>query len=331
MFSAPRVLLITLATSHALEQPKCDCSLFNRVACAAPSAGGEACKSQCCAPSQRCPAGGYMKQDVAASGLDSYQFQRDRAAAGWMPTLWQRSGDNYERTGVATWCSAVTAKPPECRADPLATLGHGDRIFHHDLPSGRPGFPVRSVHGGRVEMLHNYKVAGTALKRYMTCEYGEEGDSDFAVSVLAVRDPIDRFVSAVGEVLQRFLNNVCPDGPCTDALRRAGASRNTAWHRVADAAHFNLTADVLPALVSAFVDDISCCHSGYALDHLQPQVFCPPSPSHLTLPASPSFPLALSSSLVLNPVNPFIPFTPSSTAVSHPPLSTHHTPFPSPP
>ena len=34
----------------------------------------------------------------------------------------------------------------------------------------------------------------------------------FAFSVFAVRDPIDRFVSAVGEVLQRVVNGICPGG-----------------------------------------------------------------------------------------------------------------------
>ena len=228
----------------------------------------------------RCPRGGY--QPLGDQRLDRVaklnDWQRDRLAEGWaVPAHWHRAGENYRRTGVATWCSSVTVKPPECRADRLATLGSGDRIFHHTLPSGRPGFPVRSVYGSKIELVHNYKVASSALDAYLSCEFGEEGDGDFAVSVFAVRDPIDRFVSAVGEVLQRFLNNQFPNGPCSEAIRRAdvktgaGASRSTAWRRVADAAQLNLTADVLPALVAAFVDDASCCHSGYALDHLQPQ------------------------------------------------------------
>ena len=140
-------------------------------------------------------------------------------ARGWTPTPWQGKSDNYKDTGVATWCSSVTAKPPECRHDPLATLGRGDRVFNRRMQSsGKPGFPVRSVHGGRVELLHNYKVAGTALKRYMTCEYGTEADTDHVLSVLPVRDPIDRFVSAVGEVLR--LQMYLPE--LRDALKARG-------------------------------------------------------------------------------------------------------------
>ena len=222
---------------------------------------------------QRCPRGGYLAEHGRLADELS-DWQRGQMARGWTPTPWQGKSDNYKDTGVATWCSSVTAKPPECRHDPLATLGRGDRVFNRRMQSsGKPGFPVRSVHGGRVELLHNYKVAGTALKRCMTCEYGTEADTDHVLSVLPVRDPIDRFVSAVGEVLQRFLNNVCPDGPCKSTYQLPRATRNTAWRRVAldPPVRGNLTAAVLPALMAAFVDDASCCHSGYALDHLQPQ------------------------------------------------------------
>ena len=129
-------------------------------------------------------------------------LQLARIKEGWAALPWQRTGNAFETTGVATWCSALSAKPFECRTDVRAGA-FPDRVPHSKTPSGRAGHPLRSVHGGEVEFVHNYKVAGTALRRYFACEYGEDADTNFRLSVFAVRDPIDRFVAAVGELLQR--------------------------------------------------------------------------------------------------------------------------------
>ena len=85
-----------------------------------------------------------------------------------------------------------------------------------------------------------------------------------------MRDPIDRFVSAVGEVLQRVVNGVCPRGRCPpidkDQLRKS-----TEWYPIAERARFNFSAEVLPKLMAAFVADTTCCHAGYGRDHFAPQ------------------------------------------------------------
>lgn len=175
--------------------------------------------------------------------------------------------DAFEQSGTSTYCSANFVKPPQCRRDHWAT--GGDRVPHYKLPSGRVGFPLRSVHGGTVEFVHNYKAAGTALRNYFVCEYGEDSDTTFSVSAFAVRDPIDRFISSVGEVLQRVVNGVCPDGPCP-GIPKSNMLRSTAWYPLVNRSNFTLTT-MIPELVAAFVDDIACCHEFYARDHFAPQ------------------------------------------------------------
>ena len=117
--------------------------------------------------------------------------------------------------------------------------------------------------------VHNYKAAGTALRNYFVCEYGEDSDATFSVSAFAVRDPIERFISSVGEVLQRVVNGVCPDGPCP-RIPKDSMLRSTAWYPLVNRSNFTLTSAV-PELVAAFVDDIACCHEFYARDHFAPQ------------------------------------------------------------
>ena len=42
-------------------------------------------------------------------------------------------------------------------------------------------------------------------------------------------------------------------------------------YAIAKGARFNLTAPLLPELIAAFVEDLTCCHVAYGMDDLQPQ------------------------------------------------------------
>ena len=86
-----------------------------------------------------------------------------------------------------------------------------------------------------------------------------------------MRDPIDRFVSAVGEVLQRVVNGVCPGGAQCPPIDENQLIESTEWYSVAERAGFNFSAEVLPKLMAAFVADATCCHDGYGRDHFAPQ------------------------------------------------------------
>lgn len=86
-----------------------------------------------------------------------------------------------------------------------------DEIWHESLPSGMPGHPVRTVFNNKIEFIHNYKAGSSAVAAFLSCAYGREVDSTvFEASVFVVRDPIDRFISAVGEMLRRYVRGSTP-------------------------------------------------------------------------------------------------------------------------
>ena len=65
----------------------------------------------------------------------------------------------------------------------------------------------------------NWKVASTSFPGYFWCEYGtfnsESTDTSITSgysTVAAVRNPIKRFLSAMGEELERSVNYYCPSG-----------------------------------------------------------------------------------------------------------------------
>ena len=62
------------------------------------------------------------------------------------------------------------------------------------------------------------------LEQYLDCEYGNNADSGFALSVFAVRDPIDRFASDVGEILHRAIDGCPGRDPCPALNRDARSS-----------------------------------------------------------------------------------------------------------
>ena len=71
--------------------------------------------------------------------------------------------------------------------------------------------------------LRNHKVASTSFPEYLDCEYEAwtEAAQDIPNNdrriIVAVRDPLSRFVSATGEVLQRIVNHFVNDLKCNYA------------------------------------------------------------------------------------------------------------------
>ena len=75
--------------------------------------------------------------------------------------------------------------------------------------------PPRTVYGHwggkKIEFVHNYKAATSSVAGYLKCQLGTAKETDaFGLSLMNTRDPIDRFVSGVGEMLQRYVNDRCP-------------------------------------------------------------------------------------------------------------------------
>ena len=113
----------------------------------------------------RCPKGSYMSErEHSALSTQLHGWRADRLAEGWSPSAWAApNAREFETTGVSTYCSANSVHPATCRTDVWAS--NGDSIPTKRLPSGVIGYPLRSVHGGAVEFIHNYKVAGSSLMR----------------------------------------------------------------------------------------------------------------------------------------------------------------------
>ena len=245
-----------------------------------------------------CPRGSYLdyrqRAKAAAALLAS---QRSHVADGWLPYGLPGKGREYARRGVVSvWCSDNWPKPAVCQHDPLRPM-MPDQIFYETMPSGGVGLPLRSVFGNRIEFIHNFKAASSTVSAFFSCAYGREMDSDaFDLSVFVVRDPIDRFISAVGELLRRYVNDHCPEDvtgavKCSHDMMMSPAftdlnadrsdflavreetldeaMKSTLWWPFAQTNGVGL--HVVTQLLTAFIGDIQCCHSSYAMDHFNPQ------------------------------------------------------------
>ena len=256
-------------------------------------------------------------------------------ANGWLPLKRPPNthASRYMQTRTSVWCSDNWAKPPMCQHDTIKPM-MPDGIGHTLLPSGAPGPPVRSVFGNRVEFIHNFKAASSAFSAFLSCAFGRNMDSTtFDISIFVVRDPIERFILTVGELLRRYVrgasyvhtsthvgqavfgqaatmfwrasnrnasmpaaqvNDHCPpdeNGPvkCSLTMQPAfwpstapefdyvrkrqetleEAKYLTHWWPLASAR--GVGPDVLVDLLSAFIDDLQCCHSAYAMEFFSAQ------------------------------------------------------------
>ena len=137
------------------------------------------------------------------------------------------------------------------------------------------------------------KVGTTFYSDMLTCLWEDTGGGMVPVMqkqvmpnsrvVMATRDPISRFVSAIGEVLSRVWNRKCPDGVCTklgnafDIVKlKSQLPRETVWYQHSEAI-VQLTPgsdeyqQALVKLVSGFVHDTTCRNHYYASEHFWTQ------------------------------------------------------------
>merc|ERR1711871_1536939 len=122
------------------------------------------------------------------------------------------------------------------------------------------------------------KVASTWVPSYLWGEYGTWSDvsKETAVSsgyevVAAVRHPLSRFVSSVGELLQRSVNYYCPTGYCTfdtdywqGNITLEKFAHQTTWY---DLVQNGVNMTQLPEILAAFVADTRCNYYTYASEH----------------------------------------------------------------
>lgn len=98
------------------------------------------------------------------------------------------------------------------------------------------------------------------------------------VSVMAVSDPLHRFVAGVEQLLRDYLEG----GDVAVSHEERSRAEDTRWWPIAQrqvlaarqragASAASFAADELAQLVSALVDDVLCCHAAFGTERLQPQ------------------------------------------------------------
>jgi len=244
----------------------------------------------------RCPKGSFLQgADRVKAETALLALHRRRKALGWAP-LPSPTGNAYAARGFADWSSSVTLKPPWCASSPTArrmpdawaTPAYMRYVF--DSPGS----------GARVEALSNFKAASETMIEYWGCEANAtrggsvtypsaaacDAGGTACVATMPVRDPAERLVSAMLEILQRIANNNCPliscptcpavSMPCFgEEAERAAAARDAAsWfrHVTFDTAGVVRVAEgAVPALLADFMADLSCSKHVYASEHLLTQ------------------------------------------------------------
>ena len=127
----------------------------------------------------------------------------------------------YAERGYATYESSVWLKPESCQTvtDEKWTEEYNAYYYQYQ-PDHAPSYITKQQYNNYpLEFHDNWKVASTSFSSYLPCEYGsydkvnEDTDvPDGYMTAAPVRYPISRFVSAVGELMERSMNHYCPSG-----------------------------------------------------------------------------------------------------------------------
>ena len=193
-------------------------------------------------------------------------------------------GQGHIRAWAAsTWCPSNWPTPPRC--DAKGSIG--GRIGFKNAGADRLLKRPRSVYGQfggetKIAFIESAEAEAGPVSRYLSCELGTANEADAfglslrLISLMSTRDPIDRFVWAVGEILEQYVKDKCPYGhSCGSNDRkskaRMEAQRKTSWPAWAEFESQRKRAELTTALsplMVAFVHDRVCCHLGDTLDHL---------------------------------------------------------------
>lgn len=240
-----------------------------------------------------CPPGNYLSHTTAESQVQ----KRTRLRRAMCQTKAQgASGTNKRETSYfrtrsySTYESAVWPKPPGCNS-----LHDEHWYYSNGMKDSMPAFRPDSVpphmgklvnhNFGNVEFHKAWKVASTAFPDYLQCEYGGSWHSvpvttpvaAGATVAVAVREPLGRWISAVGELLERSINHYCPNGPCgqQDGFDAHSTleylEHTTSWYRLVSPASGGYDPSKLTDLIRKMVLDTGCNYYSYASEHFTTQ------------------------------------------------------------
>lgn len=252
----------------------------------------------------QCPQGSYLghtDKDLRAKNEMLAKLQAKLAAKGYEVNDRESKYAVYAERGYATYESPAWVKPSECSTLPDEEWTESNNKYYYQYqPDRAPVYITKQVFNEyHFEFHDNWKVASTSFGSYLPCEYGSADsvsmESDVPEgykTVAAVRNPLSRFASAVGELLQRSVNHYCPVGYCqekdsygTNTLDKL--AHQTTWYNMIcnstelvyndEEGHFetkptcSFDMDLLPEVVTAFVHDKTCNYYSYAAEHFTSQ------------------------------------------------------------
>lgn len=245
----------------------------------------------------RCPpgalddnAGGQDKAAMLAAIKKRMQRLRSAICAskakGWLGGN-IHEGNHYKVTGYATFESSVWPKRKQCNEVVDEHWANTNAIGKRYRPDVPPRWMNKMVNKeANLEFRSIWKVASTAFPDYLRCRFNTSWNNVSAVDparpgravAVAVRDPVARFVSAAGELLERAVNHWCPGGPCDakDGFDVSSTldklSHQTTWFALfKDETNVTFDRDLLHSVVRAMVSDTGCNYYTYAAEHLSSQ------------------------------------------------------------
>lgn len=240
----------------------------------------------------RCPPGGYMSEEERRQREARLRIATCKAKErGWQPWVAVHNNTmNYKERGFATFESALYPKHPDCRKVPgQKYLEEHVNFAKYRADVQPPNMPKDVCPEKMLEFHRTWKVASSTLPQYVRCQIDcewEEADAFAAVPdgstvVTAVRNPLSRWLSGVGEILQRIINGYCPNGPCTKEDgwipgiagqgTRDSVWHSTTWYKKVAPVVGGYTPDKLTQLVRDFVYDTKCNLDYYAAAHVSSQ------------------------------------------------------------
>lgn len=207
-------------------------------------------------------------------------------AKGWRSGN-AHEGDFYKTTGYATFESGIWPKRKKCNEVIDEEWANENKIGKRYRPDVPPRWMSKMVNReANLEFRSIWKVASTAFPEYLRCRFSTPWELTPALNpatpgrpvAVAVRNPIARFVSAAGELLQRAVNHWCPNGPCDTKdgfdvnATLDKLAHQTSWFQLfKDQENVTFDKELLHLVVRAMVSDTGCNYYTYAAEHLSTQ------------------------------------------------------------
>lgn len=252
----------------------------------------------------KCPPGAYLNNTAETKKKKMERLMALQAKLkdmGYVENTRSAYKAEYAERGYATYESPVWLKPEECSTLPDEEwTAENNEWYYQYQPDHAPSYITKQVFQDYALEFHdNWKVASTSFSSYLPCEYGsfDKVNEDTAVpdgymTAAPVRYPVSRFVSAVGELMERSMNHYCPSGYCqsSDAYDNETLwklTHQTTWYPTMcnetklvyneTAGHWmtvpscTFDEDKFPEVVRAFVHDKKCNYYFYAAEHFVSQ------------------------------------------------------------